>query len=54
MRIIIEITYEFRLSNQLIQPLIGKMAIALLIDVGSVSGAQWLSIDQHAKPHGCS
>src|SRR5208282_3722177 len=39
------------LSDQLIQPRLGNRAIALAIDINSVSGAWRLSIDQHAKAH---
>src|SRR5262245_61444160 len=40
-----------RLSDQLVQPLLGHLAIALFIDVASVRCAWRLSIDQHAKSH---
>src|SRR6266545_4716749 len=40
-----------RLSDQLIQPLFGHRAVALLVNVKSVSSAWRLSIDEHAKPH---
>ncbi len=40
-----------RLSDQLIQARFGNRAIALPVDVNSVSGAWRLSIDQHAKAH---
>jgi hypothetical protein len=40
-----------RLANQLIQPLLGDYADTLIINVDTVSGADWLSIDQHPKPH---
>src|SRR5688572_12397909 len=40
------------LSDQLIQPLFGDCAVALLVNVYSVSHARRLSVDQHAKSHG--
>ena len=40
------------LPDQLIQPLLGNRAVALLVDVDAVSSTWRLSIDQHAKPHG--
>ena len=43
-----------RLTDQLIQPLLADRAIALVVDIGSVSGTRRLAIDQHAKPHGRS
>ena len=43
-----------RLSDQLVQPLFGHCAVALLVNVNSVSRARRLSIDQHAKSHGSS
>src|SRR5829696_2828754 len=39
------------LSDQLVQPLFANCAVALLVDVGSVSGARRLSVDEHAKRH---
>jgi hypothetical protein len=42
------------LSDQLVQPLFGNCAVALLVNVNSVSRAWRLSIDQHAKSHGRS
>src|SRR5437016_29938 len=42
------------LSDQLIQPLLANRAVALLVDVNSVSGTRRLSIDEHAKSHGSS
>jgi hypothetical protein len=42
-----------RLSDQLVQPLFGNCAIALLVNVNSVSRAWRLSINQYAKSHGC-
>ena len=44
----------FGLSDQLVQPLFGHCAVALLVNVSSVSRAWRLSIDQHAKSHGRS
>ena len=38
-----------RLPDQLVQPLFGHHAVALLVDVNSVSRARRLPIDQHAK-----
>ena len=43
-----------RLPDQLVQPLLGHRAVALLVDVDAVSRARRLSIDQHAKSHGRS
>src|SRR5438067_3359554 len=43
-----------RLSDQLIQPLLGNRAVALVVDVDSVCSARRLSIDEHAKSHGSS
>src|SRR5258708_38417808 len=43
-----------RLSDQLIQPLFGNRAVALVVNVNSVSSARRLSIDEHAKSHGSS
>src|SRR5437867_2112132 len=43
-----------RLSDQLIQPLFGNRAVALVVNVNSVTSARWLSIDEHAKSHGSS
>src|SRR5881275_310297 len=43
-----------RLSDQLIQPLFGNRAVALVVDVDAVSSAWRLSIDEHAKSHGSS
>src|SRR5262245_46589598 len=42
------------LSDQLIQPLFGNRAVALVVNVNSVSSARGLSIDEHAKAHGSS
>jgi hypothetical protein len=39
------------LSDQLIRPLFAKGAVALLVDVYTVSIARHLSIDEHAKWH---
>src|SRR6267142_2699771 len=41
----------FRLSDQLVQTLFGHRALALFVNVNSVSRAWRLSIDQHAKSH---
>src|SRR5215208_591755 len=38
-----------RLPDQLIQPLFGERAVALVVDVVSVSGARRLSVDEDAK-----
>src|ERR1700694_5816464 len=43
-----------RLPDQLIQPLLGNRAVALVVDVASVSSARRLSVDEHAKSHGSS
>src|SRR6202011_4206845 len=43
-----------RLPDQLVQPLLGGPAVALLVDVASVSRAWRPPIDQHSKSHGCS
>src|SRR5262245_1935793 len=43
-----------RLSDQLVQPLFGNRAVALVVNVNSVSSARRLSIDEHAKAHGSS
>src|SRR5437870_2641559 len=43
-----------RLSDQLIEPLFANRAVALVVDVDSVSSAWRLSIDEHAKSHGSS
>src|SRR5436305_5895017 len=40
-----------RLSDQLIHPLFANRAVALLVDVGSVSTIRRLSVDEHAKRH---
>ena len=41
-----------RLPDQLVQTLLGDGAVALFVNVNSVSRARRLSIDQHAKSHG--
>src|SRR5215475_8978164 len=41
-----------RLSDQLVQTLLGDRAVALFININTVSRAWRLSIDQHAKSHG--
>src|SRR4029453_9926535 len=50
----LSISDGLRLSDQLIQPLFGNRAVALVINVNSVSSARRLSIDEHAKAHGSS
>jgi hypothetical protein len=40
------------LSDQLLQPLFGNPAVALIVNVTSVSIARRLSIDEHAKSRG--
>src|SRR5215212_2768185 len=42
------------LSDQLIQPLLGNRAVALLVNVDSVSSPRRLPVDEHAKSHGGS
>src|ERR671913_2575993 len=42
------------LSDQLVEALFANRAVAPLVDVGSVSGARRLSIDEYAKRHGGS
>src|SRR4029077_17220711 len=42
------------LSDQLIQPLIGNRAVALFVNIGSVSGPWRLSVDEHAESRGSS
>jgi hypothetical protein len=39
------------LSDQLVHPLFGNCAVALLVNVNSVSSAGRLAIDEHAKSH---
>ena len=41
-----------RLSDQLLQPLFGNPAVALIVNVTSVPIARRLSIDEHAKSRG--
>src|SRR5438552_4787949 len=41
-----------RLPDQLIHPLLGDRAVALVVDVDSVSSARRFPIDEHAKAHG--
>src|SRR5437762_3026665 len=41
-------------SDQLIQTLVGNCAVALIINVNSVSSTRRLSINEHAKSHGSS
>src|SRR5215210_5617948 len=43
-----------RLPDQLVQPLFADRAVAPLVDVGSVSGARRISVDEYAKRHGGS
>ena len=43
-----------RLSNELVKPWFDYRAVALAINVGSVSVARRLSIDRYAKSHGSS
>jgi len=43
-----------RLSDPLVQPLLGNRAVTLFVNVNSVSRAWRPSIDQHAKFHGRS
>ena len=38
------------LSDQLIQPLFGNRAVALVVDVDAMGRARYLPVDQHAKP----
>src|SRR5258706_14026187 len=47
----LSISNGLRLSDQLIQPLFGHRAVALLVNVNSVSSARRLSIDAHAKSY---
>src|SRR5260370_9985322 len=41
----------FRLSDQLIQPLFGNRAVALVVHVDAVGSARRPSVDKHAKAH---
>ena len=50
----LSISDGLRLSDQLIHPLFGNRAVALVVNVNSVSSARRLSIDKHAKAHGSS
>jgi hypothetical protein len=50
----LSISNGLRLSDQLIQPLLGNRTVALVVNVTSVSSARRLSIDEHAKSHGSS
>src|SRR5262245_24367113 len=43
-----------RLSDQLIQPLLGGRAVASIVDVQPVSAARRLSVDENAESHGSS
>ena len=48
----LSISNGLRLSDQLIQPLFANRAVALVVNVNSVSSARRLSIEEHAKSHG--
>src|ERR687885_2529487 len=50
----LSISDGLRLSDQLIQTLFGNRAVALFVDVDSVSSARRPSIDEHPKSHGSS
>src|SRR5829696_507016 len=50
----LSISDGLRLSDQLIQPLFANRAVALVVNVNSVSSARRPSIDEHAKSHGSS
>jgi hypothetical protein len=50
----LSISNGLRLPDQLIQPLFGNSAVALVVNVDAVSGARWFPIDEHAKAHGSS
>src|SRR5215213_11426610 len=50
----LSISDGLRLSDQLIQSLFGNRAVALVVNVNSVSSARGLSIEEHAKSHGSS
>ena len=39
------------LPNELVHPRFANCADALVVDIGAVSGARRLSIDEHAKSH---
>src|SRR5579884_227163 len=43
-----------RLADQLIEPRVGQRAVALLVNVNSMSRPRRLSIEEHAKSHGRS
>src|SRR5258708_6395003 len=43
---------RLRLSDQLVGPLFGDRAVALLVDIRPVSSTRCLSINADAKPHG--
>ena len=45
---------RLRLTDQLIRPLLDSRAVALLVNVESVSSARRLPIERHAKAHGRS
>src|SRR5258708_1963991 len=40
-----------RLPDQLVQPLLGDCAVALFVNINSVSRAWRLAVDQHAESH---
>ena len=42
---------RLRLSRQLIQPLLAQRSVAILVDVETVRGARWLTVDRHAETH---
>src|SRR6266516_2222059 len=46
------ISNGLRLTDQLIQPLVGHRAVTLLVNVNAMSRARRLSIEEHAKAHG--
>src|SRR5260370_15445137 len=48
------ISNGLRLPDQLIEPLFGSRAVALLVNVTAMSRARRLSIEEHAKAHGRS
>src|ERR1700730_13925682 len=50
----LSISDGLRLPDELIHPRFGNRAVALVIDVYSVSSARRLSIDKHTKSHRCS
>src|SRR4030095_300274 len=50
----LSISDGLRLSDQLIQPLSATRALAWRVNINSVSSPRRLSIDEHAKSHGCA